>query len=135
MLSVKKSKRKSIVSIENSPISTVISSDVKIVGGIKGENNIKIDGKVKGDVVIKNGSVILGEKGIIEGNVKCKNALIYGRVIGDITSENMILTEMGSVEGNIDTCTIDIAGIFNGKLSMQKVFSTTAFEESSEESA
>ncbi len=131
MLGIKRIKR-NIASIENSPISAVISSDVKVVGTIIGENNIKIDGRVKGDVIMKNGSVILGENGVIEGNVKSKHALIYGRVIGDITTENMILTEVGSVQGDIDTCTIEIAGIFNGKLSMQKARSAAASDEEEE---
>ncbi len=107
--------------VETSPVSTVISADVQVLGDIIGENSIKIDGKVKGNIEIKK-SVILGKNSTVEGNIESNSAVIYGKVTGNITAKNTVLKNMGRVEGDIDTHTIEIeaGGVCNGKLMMQQ---------------
>ncbi len=120
MFGRKKKNKKNRKNSTTSPINTVISPDVEVSGDIKGENAIKIDGKVRGDIDIQK-SVLLGERGIIEGNVKSKDVVIYGQVTGNIAADNMLLKNTGKVEGDIDTHTIEIelGGICNGRLSMK----------------
>ena len=54
-----------------------------IEGNIKTEGDIRIDGKVIGNVQV-NSKLAIGETGLIEGNVICKNASIEGRVKGNL---------------------------------------------------
>lgn len=54
-----------------------------IEGQLKSETDIRIDGKVKGTLDC-GGKLILGPNGMIEGDIKCQNAVIEGKVIGTL---------------------------------------------------
>ena len=60
-----------------------------ITGDIKTEGDIRIDGKVIGKVSI-NSKLAVGESGIIEGDVQCKNASIEGRIKGNLHISELV---------------------------------------------
>ena len=111
--------------IENKPIDTVIGSEVVIEGNIIAKNAIKIDGKVNGD--IKAGSVVLGQKAEISGNIESNNLVIYGKVTGNIQCQDLVLKNSGNINGDIKTVAIEIqhGGKYNGSLSMSMQQQTT----------
>ena len=122
MLKIKKNQSDSISKLDNAPISTVLGSETMFTGDIQGSQTIKIDGKVKGNIQVENG-VILGEKAQIEGDLKSKNIIVFGNILGNIYCNELIIKKCGTVNGDIHTKTIEIemGGKYNGKLKMDEV--------------
>lgn len=75
----------------------------KVEGTISSENDIRIDGTIIGTLTCK-AKVIIGPSGVIEGDVKCENAVIEGRFEGNI-QVNQLLTvkETAEVHGDVKT--------------------------------
>jgi cytoskeletal protein CcmA (bactofilin family) len=101
-------------------IRSIIGDDFELEGNIKSEGTIRIDGKVVGDLKIKKG-IILGEKGIVYGNIETELALIFGQIHGNINTTQLEIKETGSIHGDIKTIsiTMQLGAKYNGKLEMK----------------
>ena len=79
-----------------------------------------------GNIHIENG-IILGEKALITGNIKSNNIIIYGTLIGNVESKELILKNGATVTGDIDTQGIEIemGGKYNGQLNMKAIITST----------
>ncbi|MGE9516008.1 MAG: bactofilin family protein [Solitalea-like symbiont of Acarus siro] len=100
---------------------TLIGSGTFIAGEIKCKNDIRIDGHIKGDISSEN-RVLIGENGIIEGNIYCQNAEISGCIIGNIkVKDNIVLKTNCKIQGDIQTKTIIIesGAVFAGNCQME----------------
>ena len=94
-----------------------------IEGNIKTEGDIRIDGKVIGNVTV-NSKLAIGETGIIEGDVQCKNASIEGRVKGNLhISELIFLRKTAVIDGDLiaTKLVVEEGAKINGKCSMGNV--------------
>jgi cytoskeletal protein CcmA (bactofilin family) len=69
---------------------TNLTSDVEINGTIKFDKVMRIDGKFEGEMTTTNGELIVGKTGSIKATVKVKNAVVEGRVEGNITATEKI---------------------------------------------
>jgi len=99
---------------------SLIGNGTEIKGNIKSTGDIRIDGKLIGDISIK-GLLILGQTGIIEGNIICKKADVQGMIKGKITiSEIIALKENAKITGDIITNKISIepGALFTGTCTM-----------------
>ena len=82
-------------------IDTVIGDKTRIKGDVKSNGAVRVDGRVEGSVNSGDG-VIVGETGTIHGNVRCKNAIIGGRVVGNLYVKNKVeLLRTAHVQGDI----------------------------------
>jgi cytoskeletal protein CcmA (bactofilin family) len=117
----KKNKEQKPLSINEEQISTIIGEDYVFTGELKGTALIRIEGKIIGNVTVEAG-VVLGEKGIIEGNIKTKSAIIYGTVNGNVKTTQLEIKKTGNIHGDIstDVLEIEIGAVYNGKLNMQR---------------
>lgn len=100
----------------------VIAYGTKIEGSISTDTDIRIDGFMKG-TLSSNGKVIIGEQGLIEGEVTCKNLDVIGGIKGSFNiAETTSLKSTAVVEGDITTKTISIEpnAVFNGTCKMHK---------------
>lgn len=81
--------------------STIIGKGTTITGDIEAVGNIRIEGSLIGHIRSK-AKVVLGQGGIVTGNVFAQNAEIQGEVIGHLyVSEQLILKNTASVKGDI----------------------------------
>lgn len=72
-----------------------------VEGKIKATNDIRIDGTIKGDLVC-DAKVIIGPSGVIEGTIKCQNAVIEGQFNGILTvAELLNIRETAKVIGEV----------------------------------
>lgn len=104
----------------DSPTRNLIGNDTKIKGDIESSGDIRIDGHVVGSVH-SNGKIVVGQHGIIEGEIHCLNTDISGCVKGTLKIEQLTsLKSSSKVEG--DLCTkklfIEIGAVFSGKCDM-----------------
>jgi cytoskeletal protein CcmA (bactofilin family) len=117
----KKKETKSL-NLNQQEIATLIGYGYEITGEISGNSMIRIDGKVTGNVTTEGG-LILGDKGVIIGNIKTKSAIIYGNVMGNVQAMQLEIKKTGVVNGDIKTETLEIelGAQYNGKLEMKQL--------------
>tara|TARA_B000000441_G_C21503838_1_gene211008 strand:- start:126 stop:539 length:414 start_codon:yes stop_codon:yes gene_type:complete len=100
-----------------------IGSGTTINGDITSKSDIRIDGVLKGSVVTE-GKVVLGEAGVIEGDVSCKDADIAGTIKAKISvSQLLSLKSSSKLQGDIVTnkLSIEPGASFTGSCSMGAV--------------
>jgi cytoskeletal protein CcmA (bactofilin family) len=84
-------------------INTVIGRGSVSEGRFQIETGVRVDGVLKGELV-SSGTLIVGESGVIEADVRVREALISGRVIGDLVAENKVhLQAQATFIGKIQT--------------------------------
>ena len=97
-----------------------IMEGTSIEGEIRSDSNIRIDGRVKGTVNAR-GRVIVGQTGIIEGEVVCQSSDIEGTVIGKVNCQDLLsLKATAKLQGDINTkkLAIEPGAVFTGNCSM-----------------
>lgn len=106
--------------INQKEISTIVGEGYTFTGEIIGKTVIRIEGKIIGNVRVAAG-VILGEKGIVEGDIFTQSAIIYGRVNGNVKTTQLEIKKTGFIKGEIitDTLEMELGAKYNGKLNMQ----------------
>ena len=117
----KKNKKQQSLDIDKQEISTIIGEGYTFTGEVQGSSVIRIEGKIVGNVNVDSG-VVLGEKGIIEGNITSQSVIIYGTVNGNVKTTQLEIKKSGYVSGDIttDSLEIELGAKYNGKLSMQQ---------------
>jgi len=111
--------KKNKVELDQQAISTFLSEGCVIDGNVKAPAFVRIEGIITGDVTIEEG-LILGEKGVITGNIVTKEMITYGTVKGNISCQSLEIRSTGKINGDIKTevLQVEAGGTHNGKLSM-----------------
>ena len=100
------SKQKTQAPSSSSVNSLSVGTTVK--GDIFTENDIRIDGKISGKIECK-GKFILGEKGHVEGEILCENAVIEGQFKGKIKVQDLLVVrENASIDGDVTTDKLNV---------------------------
>lgn len=97
---------------------TNLTSDAEFKGTIKFNNVLRIDGKFEGEMITNEGNVIVGKTGTVKANVKVKNAIIEGKVDGNVTAtEKVELRERAQLIGDLKAkiLVIEEGVVFIGK--------------------
>ena len=72
-------------------------------GSLRCENDLRVDGTIKGKISCQS-KIIIGPTGVVEGEIRCQNAVIEGRFKGVLNvSELLNVRETAEVEGEIST--------------------------------
>jgi cytoskeletal protein CcmA (bactofilin family) len=111
--------KKNKIELDQQVISTLISEGCLLDGNLKAPAYVRIEGQINGDVTIDEG-LILGEKGLIKGNVVTKEMIVYGTVNGNLNVHSLEIRGTGRITGDIKTQILQVepGGSHNGKLSM-----------------
>jgi cytoskeletal protein CcmA (bactofilin family) len=99
---------------------SIIAQGCKFEGKVEVRGTLRIEGNFKGDIGTPE-SLVIGKTGVVNGKVTVKNAIIGGKLIGNIVADNKIELQSGShVEGDIKTkrLVIDEGVFFEGNCSM-----------------
>ena len=101
-------------------LNSILGPGCKVKGTIDTRGTIRIDGEFEGDLKCPD-TLIIGKSGVIKADVTVKNAVVGGKVIGNIEATNKIELQTGShVEGDISTArlVIDEGVFFEGACKM-----------------
>ena len=101
-------------------INTIIGDNSKIEGLLLTSDSTRVDGLLQGKILSES-SVIIGEHGVIRGDIKAVDILIAGTVYGNIRADSKIeITGTGRVLGDMFTKTlvIDEGASFKGNCTM-----------------
>ena len=99
----------------------VISSGTMITGDVVCSGDLRIDGNIKGNVK-SSAKVIVGQSGIIDGDINCKSIEIEGNVKANVTvTDLMSLKSTANLVGNIcaGKLAIEPGANFAGNCKMQ----------------
>jgi cytoskeletal protein CcmA (bactofilin family) len=91
----------------NNSAPSLISKGCMVHGRIESDVFLRIDGHIKGDLIIAEG-LIIGEHGIIEGNIKAREIVVFGSVKGSITADSIDLKSSGNILGDIHTDSLQV---------------------------
>jgi cytoskeletal protein CcmA (bactofilin family) len=86
---------------------TLISKGCIVEGRIESDVFIRIDGHVKGDVFSGEG-LIVGENGLIEGNVHAREVVIFGTVNGTVKADYIDIKSSGKILGELHTNSLKV---------------------------
>jgi len=95
--------------------------DTDFEGKLTFHGTVRLDGHFKGEISSTNGTLIIGEGGVVDANVHISYIVISGEIRGDVIADKRIdILEPGKVFGNIQapTIVIDEGAIFEGNCRM-----------------
>ena len=109
-------------------IETIIGRETTSTGKISGSGNIRIDGHIDGGVST-TGSVVIGESGVVQGDIKSGSLTVAGMVTGNVDCDgNLSIHATGQLVGDVRVRSLNIAdgGIFRGRSEMDTRFGSQA---------
>lgn len=101
-------------------INSIIGLDTLFEGNLTTKDTTRVDGTIKGNVK-SEGTLIVGPKGTVEGNITATNIIVGGIIEGDLIASGKVeITSTGSIKGDITTKSliIDENAVFQGTCSM-----------------
>ncbi len=116
---------------ESGQASNRIMAGTTIEGDVNSKGDIRVDGSLKGNITI-TGKLVVGEKGRVEGEIKCSNANVSGDLRGKIeVSELLALQATARVNGEVLTnkLSVEPGAEFSGSCSMGSVIREIKNEE------
>ncbi len=104
---------------QGGPLLTVLGESARVEGKLTIGDSIQIECEVVGEINVE-GSLVIGEKGMVRADVNTVDALIQGIYEGKmVATGNIEITSTGRVSGNIETNSLMISkgALFNGNVS------------------
>lgn len=110
--------------VQTASITTLIAAGTVIEGHLHFSDGLHLDGKVNGSVVGEGEHAVftLSESGTVKGQISSANAIINGRVEGDISvADRLELAGEARVDGNVYYKVLEMAAgaQVNGKMVYQ----------------
>jgi cytoskeletal protein CcmA (bactofilin family) len=88
---------------------TNIGKCVVVKGELTGDEDLIIEGQVEGKIMLKDHHLMIGNHGVIRGEIRARNVTVNGKVVGNIfAGELMAIKATGSVEGDIESSRISV---------------------------
>ncbi len=89
-----------LMEMGDSPINSIVNGTI-IKGNISANGDFRLDGTLQGNITL-NGKLVVGENGLVNGNIVCQNANIIGTVNGNISVKELLsLNSTAVVKGDI----------------------------------
>ena len=105
--------------VETNPIN-IINNGTLIKGDITATGDFRLDGTLEGNIQL-NGKLVVGDSGVVNGNILCLNANIIGTVNGNLSVKELLsLNATARVKGDIliNKLSIEPGAVFTGKCRM-----------------
>lgn len=119
-LAMKRNKEKISKPVET--IDTLIGSGSVLQGDLEFTGGLRVDGHIRGHVSAQdsnNGTLVLSESGIVEGDINVPHVVVNGTVKGNIASKGHVeLQANARVEGDIHykAVEMELGAVLNGSL-------------------
>ncbi|MDG4475023.1 bactofilin family protein [Thiovibrio frasassiensis] len=97
-------------------ITSVIGADMQLVGDISFKGKLRLDGKAEGN--IRGEYLILGETGMISGDIVVSTFVCSGRVEGTVNVQKLYVVKSGFIEGKVETMdlAVESGAVLNGEI-------------------
>ncbi len=107
---------------QSDTISTFLGQGTSIDGTLEFQGTIRLDGNVKGQITSQEGTLIIGDKAVIQAQVQVETVIIRGEVNGSVEAKKRIEAyPPARIVGDIQAPVISIESgvVFNGNCIMQ----------------
>ena len=98
----------------------IITDGTLVKGDITASGDFRLDGTLEGNIQL-NGKLVVGDSGVVNGNILCVNANIIGTVNGNLSVKELLsLNATARVKGDIliNKLSIEPGALFTGKCRM-----------------
>lgn len=97
-------------------ITSVIGKEMQLVGDVSFKGRLRLDGRADGNIMGEY--LILGEEGMIAGDVACEVFVCSGRVEGNVNVKKLHVVKGGIITGKVETLDLAVeSGAFlNGEV-------------------
>lgn len=105
----------------NAKIESIVGPGTEMEGNLQTNESVRVDGKIKGGVRAQ--CVVIGEHGVVMGDISAQTVTVAGRVKGNISAnESLELLSNGQILGDIRTAKLIISdgANFEGNCQMIK---------------
>jgi cytoskeletal protein CcmA (bactofilin family) len=113
--------RKNETVIDPNSISiNIISKGTEITGDVSSQGDMRVEGQIDGSLTSK-ARVVIGDSGEVKGNITANNAVISGKVIGNVlVNELLFLKATAKIYGDIvvGKIVVENGAEFNGTCKM-----------------
>ena len=102
-------------------VETLIGQEASLRGSYNAKHTIHVEGEIYGNVTSEDG-IIVGDKGMMRGNLTARSILIGGKVKGNIiASQRLELQATANVEGDLSApvLVIEEGAVFEGSCVME----------------
>lgn len=106
--------------VENTSSINIINNGSLIKGDIQASGDFRLDGTLEGNIQLA-GKLVVGDTGVVNGNILCQNANIIGTVCGNLSVKELLsLHSTAHVKGDIliNKLSIEPGAVFTGKCRM-----------------
>lgn len=123
---------------KTSELNAFLGEGTKFEGSLSFEGTVRVEGKLKGDIFAKD-ILIVGDNGVVEGEIKVDTIIINGLVKGNITAARRVeISPPGRFYGEIETPTfiLNEGAVFEGNCRMEQIkvdLTATKFSSASRE--
>ncbi len=116
---------------ESNHITTLIGDGCEFEGNMSTSTSTRIDGKLNGRIAGQN-TIVVGENGVVMGEVRASETVVFGRVEGVIESGSLEIKRSGIVLGDvfIESLIVEGGGIYNGRCTMNEITESISIETS-----
>ncbi len=100
--------------------STFIDSGAEFEGTLRLTGTFRIDADFRGEIV-SDGTVIIGEGAGVEANLKAREVVIAGAVVGDVQASRLLsIRGSGRLHGSVEAPCLEVerGALFNGTTAM-----------------
>lgn len=122
---------KSNTIVSDPGLTNQIKKGTKILGDFSSESDVRIDGTIDGNLNVK-GKVIIGQTGLIIGDINCSICEISGKVKGKLNIDSSLTLKASSnFTGEMTTnkLIIEPGAVFNGSCKMESQLNAETFSE------
>ncbi len=97
-----------------SRVPSIISADTTLKGEVRSTGELHLDGTVEGDVHAER--LVIGETANVTGNVTADTVRVCGRLDGNVTGREVVLTASARMTGDImhEVLTLEPGARFSG---------------------
>jgi cytoskeletal protein CcmA (bactofilin family) len=103
-------------------LTAFIDQGSEFSGKLTFKDTVRIDGRFEGEISSEN-TLIVGETGEIDANIRSKTVVVSGAVNGDIhASRQLVLHKTARLQGNVETPSllVEEGAVMNGQLTMSR---------------
>jgi len=93
---------------------TFIAEGIEVTGNFKGKGAVQIEGTLDGDISVT--SVVIGERGIVNGMINATNVIVNGKLNGSIFCDSLEIMPNGQVSNEIKVKQVLISGKVDGSI-------------------
>jgi cytoskeletal protein CcmA (bactofilin family) len=100
-----------------------IGKSLVIKGEVTGSESLYIDGRVEGSIHLPGNRVTVGRNGVIAANISAREAVILGKVRGNVTATDRVdIRNEGSLTGDVvaQRISIEDGAYFKGGIDIRK---------------